>query len=60
MLADVAENRGFDLAAAANAATRSGAWVELPATDDSAGAHRVLVVRRGDVVIGSSWRNPSP
>lgn len=55
VLADAAEDRGFDLAAAAAAATRSGAWVELPPTDDSDGAHRVLVVRRGDVVIGSSW-----
>ena len=54
VLADVAENRGFDLAAAANAATRDGAWVGLPPNVRDS-FYRVFVVRRGDVVIGSSW-----
>ena len=62
VLADIAENRGFDLAAAAQAAADHGVWLELPSSDDQSGGggvQRVLVVRRGDVVIGSSWLDTS-
>ena len=58
VLADIAESRGFDLAAAAQAATAEGAWLELPAGNGE-GVHRVWIVRRGDAVIGSSWLDTS-
>ena len=59
VLADAGGERGYDPAAAASAATTDGAWVELQPTDGASGVHRVLVVRRGDVVLGSSWLDPS-